>query len=174
MMQFDSDSRITPFDNVKSFIPQHLKLIDDWEGLERRSGQDRRHNYFEKRKIDRVKLRPETFVTFSHPKYFNLICIGKKCIAQINDISIMGLSAYYLASDIFSYKKNVLYIETKDRTFSIENIHFKVISDYTVTNLPGGKQIRRCGIQFENTSDRQKNLVNQLIKYYSPPYISTL
>jgi hypothetical protein len=173
MMQFNSEPRIKPSDNIESFIPHHLKLISNWDGLERRSGKDRRHDYIEKRKINRVKLKPETFVTFSYPKYLRLICIGKKCIAMINDISVMGLSAHYLASDIFNYKNNLLAIETKDSTFSIDNIHFKVISDYTVIYLPGRKQIRRCGIKFENTSDSQIDLINQLIKLYSPPYIST-
>ena len=172
-MQYNGDPINDHLDSIKSFIPKHLQWAETWDGSERRSGKDRRRGYSEKRKTDRIKLRPETFVTLSHPKYLNFFCFGKKCIAMINDISTMGLSAHYLASDIFNYKNNFLSIETNDRAFSITNIHFKVISDYMVTFLPGKNHLRRCGIKFQNISDRQVDLVNHLIKCYSPPYIAT-
>jgi len=66
---------------------------------------------------------------------------------MITDISIMGLGAQYVTSDICNYRQNLLTIATKDRKISYGDIPFKVKNDKLVTHLPDGMQLRRCGIK---------------------------
>ncbi len=83
------------------------------------------------------------------------------------DISLGGLRAQYIASGIYPYKDDVLSIVTKDGKVKIENIPFKIITDYIYTRLPDDSYLRRCGIKFGKLSDSHKQQLNHLIQVYS-------
>jgi len=135
-------------------------------GLDRRSGKDRRHDYDEQRKSVRYKPNTNISIVFEQPRLFKVLQPHKIKFMLI-DISLGGLRAQYVSSDIFLYKNNVLSIETDDGSVKIEHIPFTIISDDKHTRLPRNTYLRRCGIKFSNLSKGHKRQLNQLIQNYS-------
>jgi len=81
----------------------------------------------------------------------------------IVDVSTGGLHAQYVGADMHQYEKNILSIETDDGTIKIENIPFKVITDYNYIPLPDNTYLRRCGIKFGKLSENHIQQINELI-----------
>jgi len=140
--------------------------MDTRVGIERRSGKDRRCDYDEQRKLARYKLNTSASVHLKRQRSFKLL---RPQIAKfvIVDISLGGCRAQYVAADMYPYKHDVLSIVTKDGKIIIENIPFKIITDYKCTRLPDDTYLRRCGLKFGNLSDRHKQQLNNLIRDYS-------
>jgi len=137
-------------------------LVDRRSGIERRSGKDRRFDYAEQRKNVQHKLSENTNVVLKQPKLFKFLKPNITKFAIV-DISIGGLQAQYVGADMHEYDKNILSIETADGAIMIENIPFKVITDYNYTNLPDNTYLRRCGLKFGKLSEKQTQQINELI-----------
>lgn len=141
-------------------------LVDRRSGIERRSGKDRRYDYDEQRKSVRHKLSKHTNIVLKQPQFFKFL---KPKITKfaIVDISTGGLQAQYVGADMHQYEKNILSIETYDGAIRIENIPYKVITDYNYTNLPDNTYLRRCGLKFVELSEKQIQQIKKLIAEYS-------
>ena len=134
--------------------------------IERRNGKDRRNDYDEQRKPIRHKLNKNVSVVLTQQKRFVLWKQEKTKFAVI-DVSMGGLRAQYVGPDMHLYEKNILSIETDDGNIKIEDIPFKVITDYKFTRLPDNSYLRRCGIQFGKLSEYHKQQLVKLIAEYS-------
>lgn len=141
--------------------------IDTRTDIDRRSGKDRRCDYDEQRKLIRSKLKKSVFVFLKKPRRFKLSKPQVIKFGMILDISLGGLRAQYVGSEMYPYNHETLSILTDDGIAVIEDIPFKIITDYKFTRLPDNTWLRRCGIKFENLSDKHKLHLNQLIQNYS-------
>ena len=61
------------------------------------------------------------------------------------------------------YEKNILSIETHDGAIKVENIPFKVITDFNYKSLPDNTYLRICGIRFGKLSKNHILQINELI-----------
>jgi len=161
-MRFQRDRRKHQINPNGSPADKGNGFVDRRSGIERRSGKDRRFDYDEQRKSVRYKLSENTNVVLKQPKYFKFL---KPSITKfaIVDISIGGLQAQYVGADVHQYEKNILSTETDDGAIRIENIPFKVITDYSYTNLPNNTYLRRCGLKFGELSENQIQQIKELI-----------
>ena len=141
-------------------------VMDNRADKERRSGKDRRCDYEEQRNSVRYKLNIGASVHLKQQRSFKLLRPQIKKFALV-DISLGGLRAQYVASDMYPYKQDALSIVTKDGKVKIEDIPFKIITDYKYTRLPDDSYLRRCGIKFGTLSGSHKQKLNQLIRDYS-------
>ena len=135
--------------------------------VERRSGKDRRHDYDEQRKRVRSKLKQSVHVFLNRAGRFKITRPQTIKFGVILDISLGGLRAQYISADMFPYHHETLTILTDDGIVKIENIPFKVITDFKFTRLPDNTWLRRCGIKFGVLSEKHKQYLNQLIQNYS-------
>ena len=165
-MKFNLDSRDCRIDTMPLPNAQSMAAAQKIISIERRSGKDRRIHYAEKRKIDRTIIGPGSYIMLRRSRILKYLWPKEIRFAMIVDISLIGLGAHYVARDIFNYKQNVLSIATTDQKISTDFIPFRVINDKLVTNLPDNKQLRRCGIKFENISDSHKIEINNFIQKY--------
>jgi YD repeat-containing protein len=140
--------------------------MDRRSETERRSGKDRRYDYDEQRKTVRHKLNKNVSVVLTQQKLFVLRRQETTKFAAI-DVSMGGLRAQYVGPDMHQYEKNILSIETDDGNIKIEDIPFKVITDYKFTRLPDNSYLRRCGIKFGELSEYNKTQINKLIEEYT-------
>lgn len=161
-MPFYRDRRKHQIDPSGWSADQDNALVDRRSGIERRSGKDRRFEYDEQRKSVRHKLSKNTNVVLKQPKLFKFLKPNTTKFAIV-DISTGGLQAQYVGADMHQYEKNILSIETDDGAIRIENIPFKVITDYNYTNLPDNTYLRRCGIKFGELSENQIRQIKELI-----------
>jgi hypothetical protein len=166
-MNFTRDRRDYSIDTNGSSAASNSNQIDTRTGIDRRSGSDRRCDYDEQRKAVRSKLKTGAFVILKQPRLFKRLKPHKIKFAVILDISFGGLRAQYVCSDIFPYKSDVLSIVTDDGIVKIEDIPFKIITDYKFTRLPDNTYLRRCGIKFGSLTDSHKLQLNQLMRDYS-------
>jgi len=170
-MNFNRDRRDFRIDTNGSSGASNTTQIETRTGIDRRSGKDRRCDFDEQRKAVRSKLKTSAFVLLKQPRLFKRLKPHKTIkFAVIVDISSGGLRAQYVCSDMFPYKQDVLSIVTDDGIVKIEDIPFKIITDYKFTRLPDNKYLRRCGIKFGNLTDSHKLQLNQLIRDYSEEF----
>jgi len=162
MMRFHRDRRKHQINPNGSPANKENGFEDRRSGIERRSGKDRRFDYDEQRKSVRYKLSKNTNVVLTQPKFFKFLKPNTTKFAIV-DISIGGLQAQYVGTDMHQYEKNILSIETADGATRIENIPFKVITDYNYTNLPDNTYLRRCGLKFCELSENQIQQIKEFI-----------
>ena len=160
-MQFNRDRREQQINPNESPADLDNALLDRRSGIERRSGKDRRFDYDEQRNSVRYKLITNANVVLKKPKFFKFLKPQTTKFA-ILDVSMGGLQAQYVGTDMHQYEKNILSIETDDGAIKIENIPFKVITDYNYTHLPDNTYLRRCGIKFGKLS---KNHIQQVKEF---------
>jgi c-di-GMP-binding flagellar brake protein YcgR len=165
-MKFTRDRRDYRIKADGSSVARNSARVDTRTGTDRRSGKDRRHDYDEQRKLVRYKLNTSISIVLEQPRLFNVLPPHKTKLILV-DISLGGLRAQYASSEMFLYKQNTLSIETDNGVIKIENIPFKIISDYKYTRLPGNTYLRRCGIKFSDLSENHKRQLNKLIQNYS-------
>jgi len=160
-MRFNRDRRKHQINPNGSSADQDNALLDRRSETERRSGKDRRFDYDEKRKSVRHKCK-NTSVVLKQPKFFKFLKPKTTKFAVV-DISIGGLQAQYVGTDMHQYEKNILSIETNDGAIKVENIPFKVITDHNYTPLPDNTYLRICGIRFDKLSKNHILQINELI-----------
>ena len=81
-------------------------------------------------------------------------------LGQIIDVSKGGLAFRYIPSHQPSSGPSDLVILSDDRTFYLDEIPFKIASDFEIGNDPFSfLKIRRCGLQFDKLT---RNHVSQL------------
>jgi len=116
---------------------------------------DIQKNFPERRKDKRFKLKSSAFAIMNH---------SPKRIGKITDISKSGLALRYSKHGEGSNELNELYIFKSDFSFCIDDIKAKTISDVEIIGktLIGSKEMRRCGIQFEDLSNNQ---ISQLVNF---------
>ena len=114
----------------------------------------------ERRKDKRFKLKDPVFA---------ILYSSQTKTAQIVDISRGGLAIRYVKNDYDSDMINKLDIFKSDFSFYMDNIKAKTISDIEVTgeNFNGSKEVRRCGVQFENLSENQISQLERFIQNVS-------
>jgi hypothetical protein len=164
---YKRDRRNLSIDAMESSTDQNIDVAENRSGIERRSGKDRRDDYIEQRKSLRSKLKPGAFVYLKWPRTFKLLKPNNKRFAEILDISLTGLRAQYIATEMFKYEQDTLSIVTSDGKVKIDDIPFKIVSDNKITHLPNDTDLRRCGVKFEDISDSQKQQINQIIRKLS-------
>ncbi len=109
---------------------------------------DIQKNIPERRKDKRFKLKSSAFAIMNN---------SPKRVGKITDISKSGLAVrYYKNGESFNDLK-VLDIFRSDFSFHIDDIKAKTISDVEIIDktLIGSKEVRRCGIQFDDLSNNQ-------------------
>ena len=163
---YKRDRRNLSIDAMESSTDQNIDVAENRSGIERRSCKDRR-GYNERRKSLRSKLKPGAFVYLKRPRTFKLLKPNNKRFAEILDISLTGLRAQYIATEMFKYEQDTLSIVTNDGKVKIDDIPFKIVSDNKITHLPNDTDLRRCGIKFEDISDSQKQQINQIVRKLS-------
>ena len=102
----------------------------------------------ERRKDKRFKVKDPVFaILYSSPTR----------TAQIVDISRGGLALHYVRNEEGSNVIDRLDIFKSDFSFYMDNIKAKTVSDIEVVGekSDGSKEIRRCGLQFEDLSQGQ-------------------
>jgi hypothetical protein len=119
----------------------------------------------DRRKLVRYGLNKNIAIILERWIFFNILPPQIAKFALV-DISLSGLRAQYVSSEIFPYQHKTLSIETYDGVVKIEHIQFKLISDYKHTPLPGNTYLRRCGIKFINLTEKHKRQLNLLIRDY--------
>ena len=167
MLKFNRDRRESRIDSDGSPAASNFSGFDTRTGLDRRSGKDRRQDYDEQRKQARSKLKKVAFVVLKQPRPLKLLNPRTIKFAVILDISFGGLRAQYVGTDMFPYNHEKLSIVTDDDLLQIEDIPFKIITDYKYTRLPDNTYLRRCGVKFVTLSDNHKQQLHQLIRDYS-------
>ena len=102
----------------------------------------------ERRKNKRFSLKDPAFAVM----YYSPDRIG-----QITDISKSGLAIRYVKNEECTGLLNELDILQSDFSLYIHRIKAKSISDIKIIDntFIGSKELRRCGIQFENLSSTQ-------------------
>lgn len=148
-------------------VAHDIDLEEKGSGIDRRSGKDRRSYINEKRIMHRSILKTGVFVLFRRPRLFKLLQPKKVNFAEILDLSLSGLQAQYSAPAMLKYEHPMLSITSNDGAVKIDDLPFKVVADNKITNLPNFTQLRRCSLKFENISDKNKKLLNQIIQNYS-------
>ena len=164
---YKRDRRNLSIDAMESSTDQNIDVAENRSGIERRSCKDRRGDYNEQRKSLRSKLKPGAFVYLKRPRTFKLLKPNNKRFAEILDISLTGLRAQYIATEMFKYEQDTLSIVTNDGKVKIDDIPFKIVSDNKITHLPNDTDLRRCGVKFEDISDSQKQKIIQIIRKLS-------
>ena len=88
---------------------------------------------------------------------------------KLIDISEGGLSLCYHAANNTNGDYTQLGIYPFNSEFSIENVHFRTVTDIDVTDLQenGSKNLRRKGLQFQNLAAVQKADINYFTENYS-------
>lgn len=121
---------------------------------------DTRNNFSERRKEKRFKLKDPAFAIM----YYSPTRIG-----QITDISRSGLAVRYVKNGEGSKELNELDIYKSDFKFRVDNIKVKTVSDVEIIGKPfdGPKEMRRCGIQFENLSRSQISQLDNIIQNFT-------
>ena len=116
---------------------------------------DIQKNFPERRKDKRFKLKDPAFA---------LMYCSPARTGQIIDISRSGLAIRYDKNGKGSNELTELDIFKSDFSFYIDNMKAKLISDIEIIDktLTGSKEMRRCGIQFEDLSNNQ---IFQLVNF---------
>lgn len=107
--------------------------------------------FFDRRKRDRFDVNEGGFVEFNKPYKPRLFNLGKPRTAKsapIIDISFEGLAFEYVDHNMWSLDYDIFSISMKDENNKINQIPFKVVSDYAITRLPNSNYKRRCSIKF--------------------------
>lgn len=109
---------------------------------------DIQKNPHDRRKDKRFKLKNPAFAIMNN---------SPKRIGKITDISKSGLAIRYSKNGEGSDDLKELDIFRSDFSFHIGVIKAKTISDIEIIDktLIGAKEMRRCGIQFEDLSNNQ-------------------
>ena len=111
----------------------------------------------ERRKDKRFRLKDPVFaILYSAPTK----------TAQILDISRGGLALRYAKSEEGFNVIDKLDIFKSDFSFYMENIKAKTVSDIEVVGekINGSKEVRRCGLQFEDLTQSQISQLERLIQ----------
>jgi len=110
----------------------------------------------ERREYKRFKLKDPVFaILYSSPTK----------TAQIVDISRGGLALRYVKSEEGSSIIDKLDIFKSDFSFYMDNVKAKTVSDIEVIGdkINGTKEVRQCGLQFENLSESQISQLESFI-----------
>lgn len=113
---------------------------------------------FKVRKQRRYKVMEGVFVSYEQSLFKN----------QIDNISLGGLSFYYVDDGIRIDKGSCeLSVFTKSN-ISVGKVPFKAVSDEETGDLIfNRKKIKRQGVCFENLSPPQKNQLKKIIRIYA-------
>jgi hypothetical protein len=141
--------------------------VDLKNGVDRRSGVDRRKDFDEQRKQERVKVKKGVSVVFRKPRFFKWFKPRTEKLATITDISLGGLRAQYVAGEMWTHEFDKLSIVTDDDKIKIDNIPFKVISDFPVSYLPNSKNLRKFGVKFVELHSEYIPKLNYIIQNYT-------
>ena len=124
--------------------------------------------YFaELRKQNRFNIREGIIVAFQKPLLFNL---GKPSIvktASIIDINRRGLAFQYISHKMWPADFNKLSILQINDEIEIDNVPYKVVSDFKSCNFTKSKPIRKCGVKFGELTLNQSILLNHLLLGYT-------
>lgn len=134
---------------------------------DRRSGVDRIKDFDEQRKQKRLKVKEGVFVLFRKPRFFKWFKLRTEKLATIIEISLGGLRAQYVATEMWKLEFDTLSIVTDDDKIMIDNIPFKVISDFPVSYLPNSTYLRRFGVKFEELPSEHISKLNYFIQNYT-------
>ena len=121
-------------------------------------------NFVERRKQKRFKVEEGTIAEFQK---LDFLKAGKPRIAKsapIIDISLGGLSFYYIARDTWSVNFKTLTISKSADEIRIENVPFKTVSDFLLSRLQNSKPKRRCGVKFDELTPDQQSELNTFIQ----------
>jgi len=118
---------------------------------------DIQKNFPERRKDKRFKLKSSAFAVMNY---------SPKRTGKITDISKSGLALRYFKNGEGSNELNELDIFKSDFSFYIDHIKAKTISDIEIIDKTyiGPKEMRRCGIQFEDLSHNQISQLENFIQ----------
>ena len=114
----------------------------------------------ERRKDKRFKLKDPAYAIM----YYSPSRIG-----QITDISRNGLAVRYVKNGEDSNELTELDIFNADFILYVDNIKAKSISDFEIIDKTfiGSKEMRRCGIQFEDLSRHQMSQLEDFIENFT-------
>jgi hypothetical protein len=113
----------------------------------------------ERRRYKRVGVDNGAFVSIDPP--------GRK-LWHMLDISRGGLSFRYMQGIGSAEASSALEIVTRDTSFDLENVPFRVVSDIQLRVAPGSPyQLRRCGVEFMPLSKTQTSQINLFMGRYA-------
>jgi len=118
-------------------------------------------NFGDKRRHKRFRLKMPAFAVVDN---------SLALIAEIVDISSGGLAIRYLknnGSTINTFQELDLF--NPDIGFYLDSIQATIVSDYQIISrhTPESKEMRRCGLRFENLSSDQIARLENIIRSYS-------
>jgi hypothetical protein len=113
----------------------------------------------ERRKHKRSQVTEDTFVALGH---------HYSKIGQVKNISMDGLTFTYIADGKPLSQSFQLDIFLIDRTFRLQAVPFKTISDVKSDGIPFSSVImRECTVQFEELTSQQKDELEYFIHNHS-------
>ena len=116
-------------------------------------------SFIERRKHKRFKTEEGTFAEFHKRR---LLKIGKPRLAksvQITDISFGGIGFQYTDREMWPINFDTLTITNVSDEIRIDNIPFKIVSDFPISRLENSKSMRRCGVKLDElTSNKSSDL----------------
>lgn len=120
--------------------------------------KDNNTSYPERRKHPRFSASQDVIVT-TMPGYKN--------IGQMIDISLGGLSFYYIDQDFQSEESFDICLVIPGTNYYLEGVHAKTVSDIEISSSSSAGCIvmRRRGIMFDQLTDEQISELGHFIEY---------
>jgi hypothetical protein len=113
----------------------------------------------ERRKHRRFSVSGDVFIAL-RPHY------GK--VGKVVDISLGGLAFAYMANGKSPSRSFELDIFSADRTFCLQSVPFRAISDFERDRIPfSSVKMRRSGMQFGNLTPYQKSQLELFIQNHT-------
>lgn len=140
---------------------------DRRSGKDRRAVEDRRHQYLEKRKGARFKVKSGLIAQLYKAQFFKLKRKWTARQVEILDLSPTGIRLQYWGEGMRTPDFKMLSIGAVDKDLKVEDLPFKVITDHKISDHPDGGQIRECGLKFLSLSSDQKARLSYFIKQWT-------
>ena len=117
----------------------------------------------DRRRHRRIQVGDGAFVSLGTP--------GRK-LWHILDISPGGLAFRYMQDAATPKGSSELEIVTRDTSFSLDHLHFRIVSDTEVKSKTGSPpNLRRCGVEFMPLTTLQTSQLDLFMgRYCSGPH----
>jgi len=140
---------------------------DRRNGGERRTDEDRRRQYVEKRKRSRFKVKGGLVAELYKAQFFKLKRKWTAKQVEILDLSTSGVRLQYWGQGMRTPDFELLSLGLVEDGRKVEDLPFKVITDHKISDHPEGGQVRECGLKFLSLSSDQKARLSYLIQHWT-------
>lgn len=121
-----------------------------------------------RRKWKRFKVRTGALVKLHKQRLFEIGPPKLIDFGPIIDISMGGLSVQYVESDKRNgFDSERLTVILPAEGIKLDGMNFRIVSDFIVAKLPGGKKVRNRCVEFVNVDAHQHIQLESFIKHYA-------